>query len=281
MKKTGLFLFLIFSSFLFSSCTSTYFGRWAFWGPASITDYKEFPSRDVNTSSSSFQFKTDTLAAHKFSNFLTAYRDTIITQNGENKIENLLTSTGSTAFLVARGDTLLYENYFNGYERNSINGSFSVAKSFTSALIGIAIDEGLIRSVDDPITTYLPELKDSACASITIRHLLRMSSGIQYTDCGWPWCDEPKTYFDPHLRNLALNVEVKNKPNQAFHYNNYHPLLLGMILERVTHQSVCSYLQKNSGNRLVWSFPVLGLLIAMKMDLKKWKATSMHGRLIS
>jgi CubicO group peptidase (beta-lactamase class C family) len=54
----------------------------------------------------------------------------------------------------------LYEKYFNGYQHYSINTSFSVAKSINSALIGIAIDEGSIASVDDPITKYIPELKE-------------------------------------------------------------------------------------------------------------------------
>jgi CubicO group peptidase (beta-lactamase class C family) len=244
LKKTGSFLFLIISAILFSSCTSTYFGRWVFWGPASIKDYEEFPARIIDNAPPSFHFVSDSLAERKFSQFFTKFQDTLISKNGANSFEDLLVSTGSTAFLVARGDTLLYEKYFNGYERNSINASFSIAKSFTSALVGIAIDQGYIQSVDDPITKYLPELRDSGFSSITIRHLLRMSSGIQYTDCGFPWCDEPKTYFDPNLRNVALNVKIVEKPFQAFRYNNYHPLLLGMILERVTHRSVSQYLEE-------------------------------------
>jgi beta-lactamase family protein len=66
--------------------------------------------------------------------------------------DSFLASTGTTAFIVIKDDKILYEKYFNGYQRDSINTSFSMAKSITSALIGIAIDEGLIASVDDPIT---------------------------------------------------------------------------------------------------------------------------------
>ena len=245
MKKISSFLFLILLGLiLFSSCTSNYIGRWLFFGPATNKDYKKFPSRPIATGSSAFQFKSDSLAERKFCNFITEFQDTIITQSGAKNLNELLAETGSTAFLVTRGDTLLYEKYFNGYDRNSINCSFSIAKSLVSALVGIAIDEGLIQSVDDPIVKYLPELQDSGCNHITIKHLLRMSSGIQYTDCGWPWCDEPKTYFKLNLRELALSVKVEDRPGKVFHYDNYHPLLLGMILERVTHQSVSSYLQK-------------------------------------
>ena len=90
-----------------------------------------------------------------------------------------LDSSGTTAFLVIHDDELLYEKYFDGYDKNSIQTSFSMAKSFASALVGIAIDEGHIKSVDEPITNYIFELreKDKRFGSITIRNLLTMSSG--------------------------------------------------------------------------------------------------------
>ena len=95
----------------------------------------------------------------------------------------LLVSTQTTAFLIIKDGQLIYENYFNGYKRDSINTSFSVAKSFISALVGIAIDEGLINSVDDSITKYIPELKykDSRYSAIAIKNLLSMASGLRYS----------------------------------------------------------------------------------------------------
>ena len=88
------------------------------------------------------------------------------------------------AFIVIQNDEIIYEQYFNGNNRDSIVTSFSTAKSFASTLIGIAISEGHIKSVDDPITDYLPELaeRDPAFANITIRALLMMSSGIRYKE---------------------------------------------------------------------------------------------------
>ncbi len=106
--------------------------------------------------------------------------------------------------------------------------------SFTSALIGIAISEGYIQSVDDSITDYLPELldRDPAFANITIRDLLMMSSGIKYTEFPFVNGDDAKTYYFPDLRQLALeDTFIVGEPNEKFHYNNYHPLLLGMIIE--------------------------------------------------
>src|SRR5271156_4263944 len=75
-------------------------------------------------------------------------------------LSELLSSTGTHAFIVIRDNQVLYENYFNGFARDSLCTAWSVSKSVTSALVGIALSEGYIKSLDDPITTYLPELKD-------------------------------------------------------------------------------------------------------------------------
>ncbi|MFZ2061231.1 MAG: serine hydrolase domain-containing protein, partial [Candidatus Binatus sp.] len=99
----------------------------------------------------------------------------------------LLRSTGTHAFIVIRDNKVLYEDYFNGYARDSLCTAWSVSKSVTSALVGIAIAERYIKSLDDPITNYLPELKDQGFDPITIRNLLTMGSGIQYRIGFFPW----------------------------------------------------------------------------------------------
>jgi CubicO group peptidase (beta-lactamase class C family) len=166
-------------------------------------------------------------------------------KDGKINFDKFLVSTGTTAFIIIKDDTVLYEKYFNGYQRDSIGTSFSMAKSITSALIGVAIDEGLIASVDDPITRYIPELKekDFRFDNITIKNLLTMSSGLRYVEEGLPWSDDTRTYYDTNLRSLALSSKIEEAPGKRFHYNNYNPLLLGMILERVTHKPVSQYLE--------------------------------------
>jgi CubicO group peptidase (beta-lactamase class C family) len=161
-----------------------------------------------------------------------------------------LESSGTTAFLVIHDDKVFYERYFNGYDKTSLNTSFSMAKSFASALVGIAIDEGNIKSVDEPITNYIPELleKDKRFKAITIRNLLTMSSGIKYEEGGdLPWseeADDTKTYYATDLRELALNCRIEGEPSEYFEYNNYNPLLVGMILERATGMPVSRYMEE-------------------------------------
>ena len=151
------------------------------------------------------------------------------------------------AFIVIQNETILYERYFNGTERDSIVTSFSMAKSFASALMGIALAEGYIESVDDPVTKYLPELaaRDPRFSNITLRHLLMMSSGLQFTSEDYPifvddiFSDSSLAYYYPDLRELAMNkTQVIEPPGRHFPYNNYNLQLIGMVLERATGQNV-------------------------------------------
>jgi CubicO group peptidase (beta-lactamase class C family) len=94
----------------------------------------------------------------------------------QRNLKQFLAASDTTAFLILRGDTLLYEGYFNGYDHDATQTSMSIAKSVLSALVGIAIGQGRIGSVDDPITRYVPELlgRDRRFERITLRHLLTM-----------------------------------------------------------------------------------------------------------
>ena len=96
-------------------------------------------------------------------------------------LDSMLAPTHTYSFLVIRNDSILYENYFGEITPETQLPSFSVAKSFVSTLVGIARDEGKIKSLDDPITTYLPELKkrDTNLEKVTIQHLLDMRIGIK------------------------------------------------------------------------------------------------------
>jgi len=161
-------------------------------------------------------------------------------------LDGFLERTQTQAFIVIQNDTILYEKYFDGASRDTIVTSFSCAKQWDSALIGAAIDDGYIQSVDDPITDYLPELaeRNPAFSKITIYDLLRMSSGIEYDGLGGLDGDDSKTYYYPDLRKLALKeTTIVDSPGSGFLYNNYHPLLLGIILERATGMSVTDYLE--------------------------------------
>lgn len=224
------------------------------WHGASVFDYLVFPSRELAASPHPFHFKrtadgarvADLLAPMEYA--------------PGKRIEDLprfLTRSATTSFIVIKNDAILYESYFNGYQRDSLATSFSVAKSFDSALVGVAIEERKIGGVEDPITQYLPELskRDPKFASITIRNLLQMSAGIRYSEDP-PYRDDDVTYLGADLRAAALeSTAVIDPPGKYFVYNDYHPLLIGLALERTAGQSVTQYFQEKLWGRLGMEYP--------------------------
>ena len=218
-----------------------YVARVLAWGESDIGDYLErFANSPLTASQSPFVFADGDDDEHVRSVFAAAF--------GVEDLEMFLVDSGTQAFIVIKDDAVVYEEYFNDTARDSMLTSFSVAKSFDSALIGIAIDEGHITSVDDAVTTYLPELldQDEAFGQITIRDLLLMAAGLEYQDMRW-WLfngDDPLTTYYPDQREIALtNTRVIDPPGRYFRYNKYHPQLLGMILERATGMTVTQYTQ--------------------------------------
>jgi CubicO group peptidase (beta-lactamase class C family) len=211
------------------------------WGDSDAGDLYRFPTRQLKASDNPMVFEP--VLQDKLSQ--TPITESAI-QETQMSLESFLEITNATAFIVLHGEQLLYEAYFNGSSREAIQGSFSAAKSFTSTLIGIAIEEGFILSLDDPITEYLPELveRDRRFERITIRHLITMSSGLRWDRSGSnPFSDDFITYYSPDLRATALDSEIIEAPGKRFTYNDYNPLLVGMILERATGMSVSEYME--------------------------------------
>jgi CubicO group peptidase (beta-lactamase class C family) len=210
------------------------------WGESDIGDYLNgFPSRRLRASPTPFEFTLEPAEDVVRAAFESAL--------DVADFDAFLAGAGTQAFIVIKGDRIVYEQYFNGSERGSMLTSFSVAKSFVSTLVGIAIDEGHI-AVDDPITDYLPELleRDEAFRRITIRDLLLMAGGLDFQELRW-WLfngDDPLTTYYPDQREISLNnTHIVDPPGGYFLYNKYHPQLLGMILERATDVSVTEFTQ--------------------------------------
>jgi len=212
------------------------------WRESDVGDYlNNFPSHPLSASQAPFTFEEapdEQLVAELFSEIA-----------GVDDFEAFLENENTQAFIVIQDDAILYEKYFNETQHDSMVTSFSVAKSFISALIGIAIEDGYINSVEDPITDYLPELaeRDPRFTDITIRHLLMMASGLDYQDTRWALLngDDPITTYYPDQRKAALEfTEILDAPGEYFLYNKYHPQLLGLILERTTGKSVAQYMQE-------------------------------------
>ena len=147
------------------------------------------------------------------------------------------------AAILIQGNYIIAEYYGEGYDKSSLVTSWSVAKSFTSTLIGIAIDEGYISSINDSITDYLPEWKGKDQDNILLKHLLAMQSGMD---------DHPLAgvVFSTNMVKYSLDRDVLRPPETAFSYSNEDSMLLGEILENATGFSVQDYADKKLFNIL-------------------------------
>lgn len=227
-----------------SSCSVKYLSRYIFWNYSGVNDYKKFTSREILNDSIHYSFRKDTGRKSQVSDIFRSVGYRYKNRQLKCSLDELLSTTGTSAFIIIKSDTVLFEKYYNKTFRESINTSFSMAKSFTSALIGIAIDEGHIKSVNDYVVNYITELKGKISDTLSIKDLLGMSSGIKYNPAYYLWADEPKSYYYPDLKGLVLQkAKQEYEPDRYFKYVNYNTILLGIILERTTKTSPWKYLQ--------------------------------------
>lgn len=245
------------------------------WQESDAFDWQKFPNHPLKAPPTVFHFDSmpDPRVKELFQQL-----------SGAEDWNSFLEENHTQAFIVIKDGKILYEDYFNNTRRDSIVTTFSVAKSFDSALIGKAIEEGFIKSVDDPITDYLPELaiRDPRFNEITIRHLLTMASGMDYQAFRpliFNSDDILTTYFTDQRKITLENTQITDPPGQYFRYNKYHPQLLGMILERATGMSVSEYLQTRIWDRIGMEFDGSWSIDSKASDFEKME-TGINARAI-
>ncbi len=158
------------------------------------------------------------------------------------ELKNTLEMYESVAFLVVKNDSIRSEFYWDGYGSNSFSNSFSVAKSIVSILVGIAIDEGKIKNPDQPVCDFLPDFCDGENKQLTIRHLLMMSSGLNwdesYTSLFGP---TTKAYYGTDLYEQMTSLDVVTAAGKQLNYMSSNTQLLAFILEKATGTTLSEY----------------------------------------
>lgn len=184
---------------------------------------------------------------------------------------DFLERENTLAFLIIQNDTIQYENYWKKYDETSIVPSFSMAKSITSILIGCAIDDRLIHSVNDPVTDYIPELKENGFEKVTIEHLLQMTSGVDFSESYRnPFGDAATFYYGRNLRKAVRKMELKTEPGTRFDYVSGNTQLLGLVLERALEgRTITSYLEEKIWKPLGMEFQASWSLDKKKNGLEK------------
>ena len=157
--------------------------------------------------------------------------------------------------IVLHNGNLLYENYWNNNSATSKHIAFSVTKSFVSALVGIALDEGLIDNIEDPITKYLPDFNGTSYEGVRIKDILQMSSGVDFNeDYADPKSDINRfgraTARGSSFRNFAKSLERGREPGTYHHYVSIDTQVLGFLLAEVTGMPLKEYLYKKIWNKI-------------------------------
>jgi CubicO group peptidase (beta-lactamase class C family) len=173
------------------------------------------------------------------------------TANGKTyTLDQYLKQADVTGFLVLKDDQIVFEKYLHDSTPADRFLSMSISKSVVSVLFGVAMEEGKIHSVDDPIVQYLPFLKDSAYKEATLKNVLQMASGIQFNeDYLDPKADVHRLVFDiirggEAFKALAVAVGQERKPGTAFHYQSINTQMLGLVLEKVTGTRLNQYAEE-------------------------------------
>lgn len=152
---------------------------------------------------------------------------------------------GTQSFLVFKGDSLIFEQYWEDHNETTVSNSFSAAKTVVSMLIGIAIEEGKIKSLDEPVATYLPDFSGKGKEKITLRHLLMMASGLDWEESASdPLSENAESYYGTDLWGLVHRQQVKAEPGKAFVYQSGNSQLLAFVLEKATGTDLTAYAAK-------------------------------------
>jgi CubicO group peptidase (beta-lactamase class C family) len=217
-----------------SSTGTSMEARMTAWGPGSTLAYTLFPSRPLPAAASPYYFPDAPL------------RLDLTKATGSNDPDQFFSSNETTALLAIQHGKLVLERCYNGADRSTILTVHSVTKSWVSAMVGAAIAAGYIKSIDDPVTNYIPELaqKDPRFASMTLRHLLAMQSGLAWDTSG-QFNDDSVVWNTTALREEVLSrVRIVDTPGTVFFYNDFNYLLMGIVLERTTGGTVTRWLAK-------------------------------------
>ena len=212
---------------LISNLSSCYFFK--------VMKYKKYPLE-----------KLDEFSAVKFQRSEQPFKfyQGSIQSSVKSELDSMLLGSNRYAFLVIRNDSIIYEFYNHKITDTSLIHSFSVAKSYVSTMVAIAKEEGKIKSLNEPITNYLPELldRDVRFKNITIQHVLDMRSGIKSSENYFnPLSDVLRLGFGKNVNGKALRISIEKEPNQKFEYKSVNTQLLGMIVERATKVKLQEY----------------------------------------
>ncbi|OJX52884.1 MAG: serine hydrolase [Flavobacterium sp. 38-13] len=196
---------------------------------AFLEDYTEFPNREI---------KKGAGQPWTISKEYNKQKPTDILEETHKKFETV-------AFLIIKNDSIWYESYYDGYNKDSKSNSFSMAKSIVTAALGKAIMQGKIKSLDQKVTDFFPEFAGKYGDKMTVGDLSSMASGLDWDESYYsPFSITTRAYFDDNLTDLMLGLKVVGEPGKEFKYLSGNTQLLSMVIEKATGEHLADYVSE-------------------------------------
>lgn len=191
-----------------------------------IDDFVHFPANTIETGTHQKWAIANNYNTTKFPDFIKPVNDSLET----------------VAFMVIVNDSVQFEKYWHGYSADTMSNSYSMAKSFVGTLIGVAIKEGKIKSIDQKVCAFLPNFCEGRGAELTIKDLLTMSSGLDWTENYYnPIGQTAQAYYSSDVKGLMMGLKVVETPGKVFKYHSSCSQLLAFIVEEATDKTISEY----------------------------------------
>ena len=229
MSLKKLIVFFVTLSVI-SSCAPMYLRNALLYYQPDIDDWKIFENRIVHNTDSIWDWKSaPDYNKHDFS----------------NEDRKYIEEHETVAFLVIQNDSVKYEEYWDDWTPHTPSNIFSCTKSIVSLLVGIAIDEGYIKSVNQSIGDFIPAFSQAPENKITIRNLLTMSSGSSWSEVHRSaFSNTAKGYYGDNLKDIVMGLKSKEDPGKFFEYRSSDTQLLSYILNKATGKTLSQYAEE-------------------------------------
>lgn len=166
---------------------------------------------------------------------------------------------GTIAYVIIKNDSIWFEEYHDGFNEDSKSNSFSMAKSYVSGLMFKAIQDGYIKSLNQPVCDFLPAFCEGTAANMTVGDLSSMASGTNWDEAYYsPLSITTRAYFDDDLAKVMNGLKMETEPGQAFKYASGDTQMLAMVIEKATGKKLYNYFQTSlwsplgSENETLW-----------------------------
>jgi CubicO group peptidase (beta-lactamase class C family) len=231
------FILITGRTYIYKAVASTYLvGKT---GPG-ILDLDYFPKREVsNATPQAWPLKPQ-------------YGTAELTQKHHEIIDGYKT----TSFLIFHRDSLLLEYYTEGFNEKTVSNSFSMAKSIVSLLAGIAIDEGKIKDINQPVSDFIPSFSEGDKSKLTIWHLLTMSANTDWSESGGnPLSHNAEGYYGSDLAGMIEDTKIEGEPGKSFRYQSGITLILGYCVSQATGVSLSEYASEKVWKKVGAEYP--------------------------